>query len=293
MFGILLIDKPLGLTSHGVIAALRRKLGTRRIGHAGTLDPLATGLLVVAAGPATRFLQYFDLEPKVYRSTFRFGIATTTYDSEGEQTDVRPVPANLSALINLHIGEFLGLIEQTPPVYSAIKKQGKPLYAYARKGEKVDIPKRQVFIRNFKHITVDDADVEFEITCSGGTYIRSLAHDLGAAVGCGAHVAELRRTAAGSVHIDLAVPLDDASADHIRPLTDYLGHLPRIDLSESDTIRVRNGQTISLPHQTSQDPVALFDPLGNVVGIGRVLQNGPGDARIQPECIIPIETSPS
>lgn len=288
MFGIVVVDKPLGITSHGVISALRRRFNVRRIGHAGTLDPLASGVLVAAVGPATRFLQYLDLEPKIYQSTFKFGVVTTTYDQEGEVVEQHPVPSDLKSAIQAKLADFRGSIEQTPPIYSAIKRQGKPLYAYARKGESVEIPTRTVFIERFDLLGLDDDSAKFEIVCSGGTYIRSLAHDLGAAVECGAHVLELRRTAVGSFTISDAVPLDDVTVEHILPLHTSLGHLPRRELSQAEVSLIRNGRSISSMLQSSNHPIGLFDPNGNVVGIARVL-SGDGTPVLQPECVIPAE----
>src|SRR5476649_403009 len=182
MFGILLIDKPLGGTSHDVVNHIRRRFGTRRVGHAGTLDPLGTGLLVVAVGPATRFLQYLPLEPKVYIAEVAFGHSTPTYDAEGELSEARPVPENLAEAIDSKLPAFRGLIQQLPPMYSAIKVGGKPLYKFAREGKEQVRESRTVHIDTFEILSIEGDKATARISCSGGTYIRSLANDLGEAL---------------------------------------------------------------------------------------------------------------
>jgi len=292
MFGILLIDKPQGITSHGVIARLRKILNTRRIGHAGTLDPLATGLLVVAVGPATRFLQYLNLEPKHYAAKVKFGESTNTYDSDGEIQVTRPVPANLATQIEQHLPPFLGKIAQYPPIYSAIKHQGQPLYAYARKGEDVEIKPRYIFIESYVPTSVKAPHAVFSITCSGGTYIRSLAHDLGEAIGCGAHITELRRVGAGEFTADKCIELDEVTPFHIIPLKNALTHLPSANLTPLQTVDIRHGRTVEYPIAETAQPIALFTPEGNVLGIARVVKTEGGISTLQPDCVIPAEFNP-
>lgn len=285
MFGILLIDKPQGITSHGVISRLRRVLGTRRIGHAGTLDPLATGLLVVAVGPATRFLQYLDLEPKTYEAAIRFGVETDTYDAEGEITASTPTPPNLADEIAVNIKNFIGELQQIPPVFSAIKLQGKPLYAYARRGEDVAVKPRKVFISEYRLKHMDGDTGQFEVICSGGTYVRSLAHDLGRAVGCGAHIAGLRRTGAGAFDVSRAIPLEEVSAAHLIPVKEALAHLPQIFLNPSQIDHIRHGRSIQVQNPLLEPKAALLTPEGNVLGIGAVVK----ETMLHPECVIPAE----
>lgn len=285
MFGILLIDKPKGITSHGVISRLRKTLNTRRIGHAGTLDPLATGLLVVAVGPATRFLQYLDLEPKTYVATVKFGESTNTYDAEGEVTESHPVPQNLKQKIEENLPAFIGEITQLPPIFSAIKVQGKPLYDYARKGEDVEIKPRHLTIHNYTLDSLTRDTATFTIVCSGGTYIRSLAHDLGGAIGCGAHITDLRRTGAGNFQIDQTIPLDSVTAENIIPVKTALTHLCQIHLNPGQIEHIRHGRSIILKEPISQPIAALLTPDGNVVGIGNVLE----ETTVHPECLVPTE----
>ncbi|QYK54503.1 MAG: tRNA pseudouridine(55) synthase TruB [Fimbriimonadaceae bacterium] len=289
MFGILLVDKPQGITSHGVISRLRKILNTRRIGHAGTLDPLATGLLVIAVGPATRFLQYLALEPKIYEATVRFGESTNTYDAEGEISQTRPVPHDLESQIQKNIPQFLGKIAQYPPIFSAIKHQGQPLYEYARKGQDITIKPRHIFIEEFRFNSFDQQEASFSITCSGGTYIRSLAHDLGEAIGCGGHITQLRRVGAGEFHVDQSIPLDQVTAFNIIPLKNALTHLPCAHLSALQTIDIRHGRTVDYPIAETPQPVVLITPDGNVLGIARVVKTDGDTSTLQPDCVIPAE----
>lgn len=285
MFGILLVDKPQGITSHGVISRLRKTLNTRRIGHAGTLDPLATGLLVVAVGPATRFLQYLDLEPKTYVATVKFGESTNTYDAEGEITQTRPIPQDLDQKIQTHIPAFLGKIAQIPPIFSAIKHQGKPLYEYARNGEDVELKVRYVHIANYEMNNINPPEATFTIVCSGGTYIRSLAHDLGEAIGCGAHITSLRRTGAGTYDIPQTTPLDQITADHLIPVKSALTHLPQVILNPRQLTHIRHGRPVLIPETIARPKAALLTESGNVVGIANVIN----ETTLQPECVIPAE----
>ncbi|MCB0824751.1 MAG: tRNA pseudouridine(55) synthase TruB [Armatimonadetes bacterium] len=284
MLGIVLIDKPKGITSHDVVSRLRRRFQTKRIGHAGTLDPLATGLLVLAVGPATRFLQYLPLEPKEYISTFKFGQTTNTFDAEGEVTQTRSVPANLEAAIAHNIDQFRGEIQQTPPMYSAVKVNGQPLYKYARKGEEVEVKSRTVFIEEMELLEINGDEAEFRIVCSGGTYIRTLAHDLGEAIGCGAYISQLARTQVGEFDIEDAVTLEDVGESDLIPLSKALKPMPLERLNPIQIEYVRNGRQIQFRHSLTAKTIGLTDQEGNVIGIGHVVGN-----MVQPECIIPAE----
>jgi tRNA pseudouridine55 synthase len=281
VLGVLLIDKPAGITSHDAVRQLRRTLGTRRIGHAGTLDPLATGLLVFAVGSATRFLQYLPLEPKAYEFTVRFGTSTTTYDSDGEPVSGGPVPQDLAGQIEGALDAYRGPIEQLPPVYSAVKHEGRPLYDYARKGQEAPREPRRVHVDRFELLGVDGGDAEFRVVCSGGTYVRSLAHDLGGAVGCGAHVVRLVRTSVGRFGLEDALPLAEAGPEAVMPLAEALPPMPLVRLNEGQVERVRHGLFV----RAEAPPVrlvALTDPHGEVVGIAR----NDGTA-LHPECVLP------
>ncbi|MBN9503856.1 MAG: tRNA pseudouridine(55) synthase TruB [Armatimonadetes bacterium 55-13] len=286
MLGIILINKEKGCTSHDVVNAVRRKFSTRRVGHAGTLDPLATGLLVVAVGPATRFLQYLPLEPKEYVAQIKFGKATSTFDEEGEVTSEGPVPDDLSGAIQEVMPQFLGLISQLPPMYSAVKIDGKPLYHYARQGKTLEREPRRVHIEQFEITQMSQDSVEARILCSGGTYIRSLAHDLGEAIGAGAHLTGLHRSRVGRFTDGQATALTDATPDMLISLREALPPMPLIQLDETQVHQIREGRQIGLESPTGSRLVALLEPGGNVFSVARVL-----DHMVQPECVIPAEAT--
>jgi len=200
----LLVDKPQGWTSFDVIRKLRRILGVKKIGHAGTLDPMATGLLICLIGKGTKSMEHFLGLPKTYEGTLRLGEETPSYDADLEVSVRREwshiTPADLERVRQ----QFLGEIEQVPPMYSAVKVGGERLYKKARRGEEIERAARKVFIYDFQLTGVEGQDVSFEVRCSKGTYIRSLAHDFGAALGVGAHLTALRRTAIGAYHVGMA-----------------------------------------------------------------------------------------
>lgn len=214
--GLVVVDKPAGMTSHDVISRLRRLLGTRRIGHAGTLDPMATGVLVCGVQRATKLLGYLPLEPKVYRGTVRLGVSTSTDDAEGERTGGSDASAIAEQAILAGIADLSGAIEQVPSAVSAIKIGGRRAYALARAGEQVTLAARPVSVTRFELLElrrgdlVTDLDVLVE--CSGGTYVRALARDLGAALGVGGHLTALRRTRVGLFDLDVARTLDDLAS---------------------------------------------------------------------------------
>jgi len=284
LLGVLLVDKPEGVTSHDVVQSVRRRLGTRRVGHAGTLDPIATGLLVLAVGPATRFLQYLPLEPKEYDCTFLFGQETTTYDSEGDVTAEAEVPADLEGALHAALPQFRGMISQLPPLYSAVKKAGKPLYTYARKGEEVERDPRNVFIESFELIECTPPRASFHVVCSGGTYVRTLAQDLGRAVGAGAHVVGLQRTRVGRFDIDDSVDLDQVGPEALIPLAQALDPVPMVPLNVGQLERVRNGQWVKVTAAPPVPVVGLLDGEGRVVSVARVEGN-----LLHPECVLPSE----
>jgi tRNA pseudouridine55 synthase len=286
VLGILLIDKPLGCTSHDVVNDIRRRFHTKRVGHAGTLDPLATGLLVVAVGPATRFLQYLPLEPKEYVAQIQFGQSTTTYDREGEVTAESPVPNDLRAAVERELPRFSALIQQIPPMYSAVKVAGKALYKHARAGTEIVREPRSVHIGAFEIIEAApaNASVTARIVCSGGTYIRTLAHDLGQAVGCGAHLSGLNRTKVGRFELDEARHLDAVTPDFLLPLEEALRPMPMLELSPQQTLNVREGRQIGIPEIIDSPLVGLLEPGGELFSVARVHGN-----LLQPECVIPSE----
>lgn len=208
--GVLLVDKPSGLTSHDVVDRLRRKLKMKRIGHAGTLDPNATGLLIMLIGRATKVSQYLMSLDKAYEGTLKLGEETNTYDSDGEVTESKPLPEGLdTARINEVLQTFVGDQYQMPPMFSAKKVNGVPLYKLARKGQEIEREPRFIRISEIELLNYEAPYAEIGMACSKGTYVRSLVHDVGEKLGCGAHLSDLRRIAVGHFHVEDAATLDE------------------------------------------------------------------------------------
>lgn len=269
--GILCVDKPLGLTSHDVVSRVRRLANIRKVGHGGTLDPLATGLLIVAVGRATRMLEYVLGQTKEYQALVRLGQTSSTYDAEGELIDHDAEPV-AETDIRQGLMRFRGEIWQTPPMYSAVKKQGKPLYELARQGIEVAREARQVTIYELELLTFEPPDVTLHVRCSSGTYIRSLAHDLGQALGTGGYLAGLRRTAIGHFGEEDATPLQMMTADDLpnllHPMESAVAHLSAIVLSQADARALSQGQSVPGGGQQAVDsPVRVFDEADAFVGI--------------------------
>jgi len=206
--GALLIDKPSGPTSHDVVDAIRRKFGIKKVGHCGTLDPNATGLLIIVLGRGTKLSERLMGDDKVYEGTMKFGEATDSYDSDGELTASLPVPPMTLDQLNEDAAAFIGDQMQVPPMVSAIKKNGVPLYKLARKGIEVEREPRLIHIYNFRFINYTEPLATFKLACTKGTYIRSVAHDLGTKLGCGAHLTTLRRAVSGKFDVADAKTLD-------------------------------------------------------------------------------------
>ncbi|MEI8289401.1 MAG: tRNA pseudouridine(55) synthase TruB [Verrucomicrobiota bacterium] len=206
--GAILVDKPAGPTSHDVVDAIRRKFGIKKVGHCGTLDPNATGLLIIVLGRGTKLSERLMGDDKVYEGTIKFGETTDSYDADGELTGSLPVmPMTLDEL-NAEAATFIGDLMQVPPMVSAIKKNGVPLYKLARKGIEVEREPRLIHIYNYRFTEYAEPAGKFRVACTKGTYIRSLAHDLGQKLGCGAHLTTLRRSASGKFDVADALPLD-------------------------------------------------------------------------------------
>lgn len=284
MLGILVVHKPQGLTSHDVVNQVRRKLGTRRVGHAGSLDPMATGALVLAVGPATRFLQYLPLEPKIYAGKMTFGVETNTQDAEGEVVATRNVPYDLEAQLLELLPGYVGEVHQIAPMFSAVKRDGKPLYAYARQGIEVERETRTIYVDEIQLLNVEGPTAEFRVVCSGGTYVRTLAHDLGQDLGCGAHLSALTRTDVGKFSLANAVQLDDVAHEHLIPLHEALPPLQLLQMDAAEEVRIRQGQTLKISDAMDMRFVGLLDQAGRVFAVGRAEKN-----RLRPECVIPAE----
>lgn len=285
MDGLLIIDKPAGITSHDVVARVRRILRTKKVGHTGTLDPFATGVMVILVGKATRLAQFLDKDGKEYEAVVQFGFETDT----GDVTGVRTARCGLK---NEELAEklksvdwesvlqkFRGEILQTPPMYSAKKVEGKKLYELARKGMEVDRKAVNVNIRELELLDSDfripNSTFRIRVACSAGTYIRTLAEDIGREVGLGAHLTELRRTRAGKFTIDQAITLDElqhssSPADLLRPINEAVEHLPEFPLREDRIAKTLNGMsTRDLSGAfTDGEKVRMTAPTGELIAIG-------------------------
>lgn len=247
MDGILNLDKPQGLTSHDVVARVRAVARQRRVGHAGTLDPLASGVLVVCLGRATRLAEYLMASPKRYWAEARLGVATDSYDAAGQVVAERPVRVSREE-VEAALERFRGTILQVPPMVSALKRDGKRLYELARQGIEVERAARPVEISELKLASWAPPDLALEVTCSAGTYVRSLVHDLGQLLGCGAHVTALVRLASGDFRLEDALPLAELTPERLPsallPLDAGLGRYPALHLDERAARAVRLGQTV-------------------------------------------------
>jgi tRNA pseudouridine55 synthase len=222
MEGVLLVDKPKGLTSHDVVYRLRRKLSMKKIGHAGTLDPMATGLLIMLIGKATRISQYLMSVDKVYEGEATLGVVTDSQDAEGEVMETRPVPALTESQVRDTMKGFLGDQYQTPPMHSAIKVDGVKLYHLARKGEEVAREPRFIRVSAFNLLSFALPRLTFDLHCTKGTYVRTIAHDLGQKLGCGAHLSALRRTGSGKFTIAQCLTLDAIEASSLAEIEQRL-----------------------------------------------------------------------
>ncbi|MEA2696057.1 MAG: tRNA pseudouridine55 synthase [Myxococcales bacterium] len=255
MDGVLVVDKPRGMTSFDVVRQLRHASGVRRVGHGGTLDPMATGVLPVCLGEATKLAQFLLDADKVYDATICFGVETDTYDADGVETRRSDASGVTEAQVVAALPAFRGAIRQKAPAYSALKRDGEPLYAYARRGEAVDPPERTVVVHELALAGFDGPGaVAVRVRCSKGTYIRSLAFDLGRALGPGGHLTALRRTRSGPFAIESARPLAELVAALRAPggaplaligLAQALGHLPRLPVDASSALAVRQGKPVA------------------------------------------------
>lgn len=275
--GVLPVDKPEGPTSHDVVAMARRALGTRRIGHTGTLDPFASGLLLLCLGPATRLAEYLTGLSKTYTATVRLGASTDTDDRTGTVVSSTDAWRDLdAAAIGRALDAQTGSIRQLPPIYSAKKVAGERMYAAARRGEAVERTPLEVTIHSIRILRVDLPDVDIEVHCSSGTYIRAIARDLGEALGVGGHLTALRRTKIGAHDIAGAIRVEEmadpaAVAGALMPPAAAVSHLPRVEVDEEATRKIANGGAIGVP-ETEQVPeglVALVSPSGDLLALGQ------------------------
>ena len=287
--GVVLIDKPAGVTSHDVVGRVRRALGMRRVGHAGTLDPMATGVLVVGVGPTTRLLGIVGAHDKEYEATIRLGATTTTDDREGEviaAASATALAAITDEMVTEAVGGFLGAIAQRPSAVSAVKIDGKRAYERVRSGEDVELPTRQVRIANFDVLDIERGsewiDVRVRVECSTGTYVRALARDLGAALGVGGHLTVLRRTRSGGVSVAECIDLDDVSIEKVvNPAAFARRELPVVDIDEAEAMRARHGSTLTV-ELPDAPVVALVGPGEDLVA---VVEPGPSYLAVFPRAM--------
>jgi tRNA pseudouridine55 synthase len=278
MNGLLVLDKPAGMTSHDVVDIVRRATSERSVGHLGTLDPMATGVLPLLLGKYTRLAQYFSTAEKTYEGAIRFGFATDTYDFEGTPTaEPRPLSQSLDELRCL-ASRFHGEMQQTPPVFSAKKINGVPAHKLARAGKPVEVKPATIRIHHFELLSLEGDTVCFTIQVSAGGYVRSVAHDLGALAGCGAHLATLRRTQAGPFTLAHALTLDELKSlagtptairqwlPHPRTL---LPHMPCVTVDEQTAGRIRNGMQVNLPDFSSAALLKVFTSPTDLLAIVR------------------------
>jgi tRNA pseudouridine55 synthase len=263
---VLLVDKPAGVTSHDVVNAARRALHTRRIGHAGTLDPFATGLLVLLVGQATRLLPYVNGEPKVYDARIVFGSETSTDDATGSVTRTAALPD--AARVRDGIAALTGPIDQVPPDYSAKQVRGRRAYAAARGGDPLQLSAVRVLVHRWDVRELASDHLDATITCGAGTYIRALARDLGRLTGSAAHLAGLRRTRSGPLEVAQAISLEAlrAGSATLQPPVTVIPHLATIGLSAEEVVRVRHGQPLAA-HRDDAATAALVGPDGALVAI--------------------------
>lgn len=270
--GIVVVDKPAGITSHDVVARVRRLAGTRKVGHAGTLDPMATGVLVVGVNRATRLLGHLLLTDKGYAGTIRLGASTTTDDAEGEVVATAPTDGVTDTAVRSGLAAMVGEIDQVPSAVSAIKIDGKRAYERVRAGEDVTIAARRVRVESIEVTRIEQVDgfvdVDVDVRCSSGTYIRAIARDLGAGLGVGGHLTALRRTAVGSFGLDAARTLDELAEDFaVVAIADAArSSFPTYELDDVQAAMVRVGKKlpIELP---SAGPVAVFAPEGEFLAL--------------------------
>jgi tRNA pseudouridine55 synthase len=276
--GLLVIDKPAGMTSHDVVGILRRITSERSIGHLGTLDPMATGVLPLLLGKFTRLAQYFSSAEKSYTGTIRFGFATNTYDAEGEPAGPDILPVLTLDQVRAAASRFHGEMEQMPPPYSAKKIAGKPAYKLAREGKPVELKAVTIRIHSFEIVALDGAEAGFTMTISAGGYVRAVAHQMGQDLGCGAHLSSLRRTQAGVFTLAEAHKLDELQplAGNVEALEALCVH-PRSLLREMPSVtgdalalgRLRNGAQANLPEFSSAPLVKVFAGQNELVGIAK------------------------
>jgi tRNA pseudouridine55 synthase len=291
--GILLLDKPVGMSSNAALQQVKRLYQARKAGHSGSLDPLASGMLPITLGEATKMAGFVLEADKQYWARIKLGVTTTTGDAEGEPVRTRPVSPLDEAVLRALLDDFTGPILQVPPMHSAIKRNGQPLYKLAHKGMEVERQPRQVMINHIRVLTHVGDELELEISCSKGTYVRTLAEDIGERLGCGGHVASLRRLTIGPYRGDQMVALESLAAAAetgglealdalLLPMESALLHWPSVCLSDEMAFFIRRGQPVVVSKAPKGDMVKLYSARDRFLGIGRVMEDG----RIAPRRLV-------
>lgn len=286
--GVLVLDKPAGMTSNAALQKVRRLFNAAKAGHTGSLDPLATGVLPICFGEATKFSQYLLDADKIYRSTFVLGVSTNTADAEGDVMATANAASVTALAVENALRSLRGEIEQIPPMFSALKVNGQPLYKLARQGKEIGRNARPVTIRIFDIESFrpgELAEVDVYIECSKGTYVRSLAEQLGQILGVGGHVKTLRRVSSGHFDGEQQVSLEDLHAtqvgehfaeldQHLLPLTTLLGDMPKLNLDSESVFYLLRGQSVFVPRAPTQGEVCMLDEAGAFIGVGVVAEDG-------------------
>lgn len=288
--GVLVIDKPAGMTSHDVVDRIRARFRVQKVGHAGTLDPDATGILLIGLGAATRFLSYAQQGPKRYRAAGIFGVTTSTQDAAGEIVGEADASHLTEDEVKAATKDFIGEIDQVPPMVSAVRVAGQRLHKLARMGKEVDRPPRRIVIEDLDVIGFTPGPrprAVFDVRCSGGTYVRTLVHDIGASLGTGAHTAELRRTEAGGFTLEDAVRLDDAGPEALLPIAEAVRTMYRFEVDSPAAALVRNGRPLNLfgarlPGVAQGDLVAVTSD-GDLIAVYLLK-----DERLMPDRVVGI-----
>jgi tRNA pseudouridine55 synthase len=299
--GILLLDKPSGISSNHALQRVKRLYQAAKAGHTGSLDPLATGLLPLCLGYTTKFSAFLLDADKRYRVRIQLGVSTTTADAEGEVVAERSIDAVTETLLRQVLGRFVGEIDQLPPMHSAVKHQGQRLYKLAREGKEVERTPRRISIYALDLLAYEPPEIELDVHCSKGTYVRTLAEDLGNALGCGGHVSALRRNGVGPyvegetdfVSLGSIEQIADQYAEDpaarnaaldalLLPLDSVLGHCPAVKLSADAAFYLAQGQSVMVPRAPTQGMVRLYDVSDHFLGIGEILDDG----KVQPKRLV-------
>ena len=289
--GVLVVDKPVGMTSHDVVQVIRNGTGLRRAGHTGTLDPRASGVLVVLVGPAVRLSEFVSASDKRYQAIIRLGSSTDTFDADGKITQSAQSVNVTEEQFEKVLATFVGEIEQTPPPYSAVKVQGRKAYEMARQGEEVELAPRKITVHHLEVLEWAPPEVVIDVHCSSGTYVRSLANDLGATLGCGAYLVGLRRTKSGRFSLREATPLRKLQEafhagdwyQYLIPAAEALAEWPAIELSPDDVENVRHGHRVKAGPDAKPGSVRGVSTQGELVALMELVTGETGDPEWQPK----------